>query len=135
MKRPAFRFTTLTVIVIGLAIIGGIQIQLIRLNKARYSETRARIAELQEALRQYHVDTGYYPTTAQGLLALESGTWDGDPGMVLPQEPLVRLPRDGWGNPYFYESDGDAYVLWSLGPRGPESSRDAVVARSPISPN
>jgi general secretion pathway protein G len=135
MKRPAFRIATLTVIVSGLAIIGGIQIQLIRLNRARYSETRARIAELQDALRQYRADNGYYPTTDQGLSALDNGIWDGDPGMVIPREPLVRLPRDGWGNPYFYESDGDAYVLRSLGPPGSESSRDAVVARSPKSPN
>ena len=49
------------------------------------------MAELQEALRRYHADNGYYPTTDQGLFelrdyySLEGGTWDGDPGMVLPR--------------------------------------------------
>lgn len=143
MKRSISRIATVTVVVIGLAIFGGIRIERGRLNDLRYSETRARMAELQEALRRYHADNGYYPTTDQGLFelrdyySLEGGTWDGDPGMVLPRVPSrsPRLLLDAWGNTYRYESDGDTYTLWSVGPKGSEGLLDAIVARSPKSPN
>jgi general secretion pathway protein G len=134
MKRLIFRIATATVIVIGLAIFGGIRIERGRLNNVRNSEMRARMAELQEALRRYHADNGYYPTTDQGLSALEGGTWDGDPDMVLPRVPL-RLPLDALGNPYLYESDGNTYKLWSSGPKDSESRLDTIIARSPESPN
>jgi general secretion pathway protein G len=134
MKRLVFRIAVVMVLAIGLAIVVGIRAEWTRLNRARYTEARAQIAELQEELRQYHADNGFYPTTDQGLLALSWGTVD--PGMVLPREPEpLRWPHDAWGNPYFYESDGNSYVLWSLGPQGFASRRDELIARSPKSPN
>jgi general secretion pathway protein G len=140
MKRLVFKIATVTVIIVGLAVVVGIRFEQTRLSKIRSSETRARIAGLQEALRRFHADNGYYPTTDQGLSALrnyyslEGGTWDGDPGMVLPRVPL-RLPLDAWGNRYLYESDGHTYTLSSPGPRGSQSVRDAIVVRSPKSPD
>ncbi len=133
----------LALVVIGLVIFVGIQSERTRLNKVRYSETRAQIAELQEALERYHADNGYYPTTEQGLSALgeyySDGRWQDeapeiDPGMVLPRRPYKGPhPTDAWGNPYFYDSDGNMYELRSFGPNGfPQDSEDkALVARSP----
>jgi general secretion pathway protein G len=95
-------------------------------DKARRSKAQADIAELKTALDDYYRDNGYYPTTDQGLRALV--TYPPTTGIV----PLVyfnggyieRLPKDPWGNPYFYQSDGDSYVLKSLGPDGVESTDD-----------
>jgi general secretion pathway protein G len=139
MKRPLFIIAAVVALISGLTIIG-LGAARMHLNSAKYAQTRAQIVELQEALTRYHADNGYYPTTDQGLLALgnyyvyQNDAWDGDRGMV---RPLVspRLPCDAWGNPYFYESDGDSYLLWSPGPHGFEIRRDAVVARSPKLPN
>jgi general secretion pathway protein G len=43
---------------------------------------------------------------------------------------IERLPRDPWGHPYFYQSDGNSYVLKSLGPDGVESADDIVVTQA-----
>ena len=57
-----------------------------------YAQTRAQIAELREALRRYYADTGSYPTTDQGLLALVSGSDPLDPGMVRPPPAPAGAP-------------------------------------------
>jgi general secretion pathway protein G len=133
------RTTILMLLVLMVGIVVGIQSERTHLNKARYSKTRARIAELQEALERYRADYGYYPTTDQGLSALgeyySDGPWqfeppEIDPGMVYPRRPFAGPhPTDAWGNPYFYESDGNMYELRSFGPNGSEDK--ALVARSP----
>jgi type II secretory pathway pseudopilin PulG len=121
-------------LVLMAGILVGIQSERTRSNKARYSRTRAYIAELQVALERYCTDYGYYPT---GLSALGDYIEDGsfeppkiDPGMVYPRRPVRGPhPTDAWGNPYFYESDGQTYELRSLGPNGSEDK--TLVARSP----
>ena len=133
------RHTTALTLLVLIAFVVGVQSERVRLNKARYSRTRAYIAELQVALERYHTDNGYYPTTDQGLSALGDYISDGpseleppsiDPGMVYPRRPYSGPhPTDAWGNPYFYESDGEAYELRSFGPNGRKDK--ALVARSP----
>jgi general secretion pathway protein G len=101
-------------------------------DKAKHTKAQADIAELRTALDRYHDDNGYYPTTDQGLRALV--VYPPTNGIV----PLVyftggyieRLPRDPWGNPYFYQSDGNSYVLKSLGPDGVESADDIEASQS-----
>jgi general secretion pathway protein G len=100
--------------------------------KAKRTKAQADIAQLKTALDRYYQDNGYYPTTDQGLRALV--TYPPTTGIV----PLVyftggyidRLPRDPWGNPYFYQSDGNSYVLKSLGPDGVESADDIDASQS-----
>lgn len=101
-------------------------------DKAKRTKAEADIAELQTALDYYYRDNGYYPTTDQGLRALV--TYPPTTGIV----PLVYfsggyielLPRDPWRNPYFYHSDGNSYVLKSLGPDGVESADDIDCSKS-----
>jgi general secretion pathway protein G len=101
-------------------------------DKAKRTKAQADIAELKTALREYYSDNGYYPTTEQGLRALVA--YPPTNGIV----PLVyfnggyieRLPKDPWGNPYFYQSDGDSYVLKSLGPDGVQSADDIAASQS-----
>jgi general secretion pathway protein G len=103
-----------------------------RLDKAKRTKAQADIAELKTALDCYYHDNAYYPTTDQGLRALVA--YPPTTGIV----PLVyfrggyieRLPKDPWGNPYFYQSDGDSYVLKSLGPDGVESADDIAARQS-----
>jgi general secretion pathway protein G len=139
MKRSLIMIVAVVALMSGLTVLGLVAARM-HLDGEKYSQTRDQIVELQEALARYHADNGYYPTTDQGLLALgnyyilQDDAWDRDRGMVLP---LVspRIPLDGWGNPYFYQSDGNSYTLWSLGPHGFESRPDWIVARSPKTPN
>jgi general secretion pathway protein G len=127
----------LLVLMIGSVIV--IQSERTRSNKQRHSRTRDQMVELQTALERYRADHGYYPTTDQGLSALgeyySDGPWqfnppEIDPGIVYPRRPFAGPhPTDAWGNPYFYESDGNTYRLRSFGPNGSEDK--TLVARSP----
>lgn len=90
---------------------------------AKDATARTQIEMLGAALDAYRLDNGRYPTTDQGLEALN-------------QEPLVEprpsnwrgpylrkaVPLDPWGLPYLYASPGDVnpngYDLVSLGGDG-----------------
>lgn len=73
-------------------------------DKARVTKAKADIAGLKTALTMYKLDTGVFPTTEQGLKALETApagvkNWSGP----YLQEVLVSDP---WGNPYDYRFPG-----------------------------
>jgi general secretion pathway protein G len=125
---------------IVLVIVVGIRTERAR---ARYTKAHAQIAALQESLKRYHADKGYYPTTDEGLSALgdyysddSDGLWSAptiDPGILYSRRPPTGPnPIDPWGTPYFYQSDGNEYELKSFGPNGSlQNSEDkALVARS-----
>jgi general secretion pathway protein G len=74
-------------------------------DKARVVAARQQLENFQLALGQYHLDTGLYPSTDQGLQALRlqpSGVeqWHG-PYLTKDIAP------DPWGHPYAYKYPGD----------------------------
>ena len=86
------------------------------LERERYSQAQRDISVLQTNLRNFKNDNGHYPITDQGLRMLFNSP-DIDPGLVHGME-VPPAPLDPWGNPYFYQSDGQSYVLGSFGPHG-----------------
>ena len=124
-------------IMVGILVVGllaTIVIQSLRgaSDKAKRTKARADIAELKKALDRYYLDNGYYPTTDQGLRALVTPPTSGILPLVYYSGGYIeRLPTDPWGNPYFYQSDGNSYVLKSLGPDGIESADDIDASQSP----
>ncbi|MCP1117021.1 type II secretion system major pseudopilin GspG [Robbsia andropogonis] len=68
---------------------------------------------LEQALKLYRRDAGWYPNTKQGLQALTARPL----GVDWHGPYLERLPRDPWGNPYRYRSPGlhGAYDVYSTG--------------------
>jgi general secretion pathway protein G len=73
-----------------------------QIGKSQTQVARAQIEAFDKALDQYRLDTGHYPTSAQGLSALFSQPasepkWHG---------PYLKkaVPPDPWGNPYVYTS-------------------------------
>ncbi len=85
-----------------------------KLGKGRQAAAKAQIELLGQALDQYRLDVGSYPSTEEGLNALMANpghdNWDG---------PYLKknLPSDPWGNPYNYQCPGThgEYDLYSLG--------------------
>lgn len=72
---------------------------------ARITAARAQINSFMTALGAYKLDTGLFPSTAQGLEALRyepQGVrlWQGP---YLPQD----IPDDPWGYPYVYRFPGE----------------------------
>jgi general secretion pathway protein G len=86
--------------------------------KSKIQVARAQIDAFEKALDQYRLDTGRYPTTEQGLAALnnrpsDEPKWSG---------PYLRkaVPNDPWDKPYVYRLPGERgeYDLISLGKDG-----------------
>lgn len=98
-----------------------------QLGKSEVKTARAQINALEKALDQYRLDAGRYPTTDQGLAALNAAPagesrWSG---------PYLQkaVPNDPWGRPYLYKSPGDHgdFDLSSLGKDGQAGGSDENV--------
>jgi general secretion pathway protein G len=98
-----------------------------QIGKSETKAARAQIDALGKALDQYRLDTGHYPSTEQGLTALNTRPsneerWDG-PYL------MKSVPPDPWGKPYVYLQPGEhgEFDLFSYGKDGqPGGSGDAA---------
>jgi len=86
-----------------------------RVGQAKKAAAKVQIESLGTALDQFKLDTSRYPTSQEGLQALQAspGNLAGWEGPYLKKD----VPRDPWGSPYQYKSPGDhgEYDLWSNG--------------------
>jgi general secretion pathway protein G len=89
-----------------------------QIGKSETKAAKAQIDALEKALDQYRLDTGHYPTTEQGLAALNTRPaseprWDG---------PYLKkaVPADPWGKAYLYRQPGEhgEFDLFSYGKDG-----------------
>lgn len=77
------------------------------------------MSSLDQALEQYRLEVGSFPTEEQGLAALMVQP----SGVTKWQGPYLKkkdVPLDPWGNPYIYKvlANGNEIDLISLGSDG-----------------
>jgi len=101
---------------------------------AKIGAVKGQIANFEQALDMFEAECGRYPTTAEGLAALNSPPsnlkgWKG---------PYMKkgIPNDPWQNPYGYRCPGQhgisgqnassTYDVWSNGPDGQEGTADDI---------
>ncbi|HME42709.1 MAG TPA: type II secretion system major pseudopilin GspG [Syntrophorhabdales bacterium] len=88
-----------------------------KLGKGKQSAAKAQIELIGQALDQFRLDVGRYPTTQEGLNALMV-----NPGVDNWEGPYLKktLPPDPWGKPYQYLCPGThgEYDLYSYGRDG-----------------
>ncbi len=90
---------------------------------ARDATAKSQIEMLGAALDAYRLDNARYPTTEQGLAALQTQPTT-DPVPRNWRGPYLRkaIPTDPWGGEYLYASPGEVntngYDLVSLGADG-----------------
>jgi general secretion pathway protein G len=86
-----------------------------QIGKSEAKTAHAQIIAVEQALDQYRLDIGHYPSTEEGLAALmvkpaEEAKWQG---------PYLKksVPSDPWGRPYSYKIPGEHgdFDLWSFG--------------------
>jgi general secretion pathway protein G len=89
-----------------------------QIGKSEIKAARAQIDAFEKALDAYRLDVGRYPSTEQGLGALETRPQ----GEAKWQGPYLKkaAPMDPWGKAYQYRSPGEKgeFDLFSFGKDG-----------------
>lgn len=90
-----------------------------QIGRSKTQIAKAQIESFEKAMDQYRIDTGRYPDTSQGLVALvvqpsNIANWHG---------PYLKkgIPHDPWGKAYVFAApgkDGREYEISSLGADG-----------------
>jgi general secretion pathway protein G len=87
------------------------------IKKSKIATAKTQIKLLDDALQQYKLDVGTYPSDLQGLMENidQSEKWDGP--YIKP-----RVPLDPWGSEYYYLFPGDhgEFDIYSFGADGQE---------------
>ena len=117
-RQHGFTLLELLVVILIIGLLTGIvgPRLLSQITKSEVTTARAQMDALAKALQAYRIDTGRFPSTAEGLQALVQQP---------ANEPRWRgpyldgaLPDDPWGSPYQYRAPGQngrEYELLSYG--------------------
>jgi general secretion pathway protein G len=124
MKR-GFTLIELLVVIIVLGLLATLVGPRIlgRVTEAKSATAKTQLSLLETALDNYRLDVGSYPTTEQGLDALEKAPTR-EPVPINWRGPYLRrdVPVDPWGRPYIYKSPGEhnptSFDLSTLGRDG-----------------
>lgn len=129
LEERGFTLIEVLVVLIIIGLIAAIIVPRItgRVDEARIEQTKIQMKAIKNALEQFKLDNGFYPTTEQGLRALVEKP-------TTPPEPkrwrryLDRVPKDAWGRDFIYVSPGveNPFELRSLGPDGEEGTEDDI---------
>ena len=90
-----------------------------KLGKGKQAAAKSQIELFGQALDQFRLDVGRYPTTQEGLGSLVT-----NPGIDKWEGPYLKkgVPNDPWGRAYIYTSPGihndDEYDIVSYGRDG-----------------
>lgn len=127
MNQRGFTLIEVLVVIIILGLIAALVVPRItgRVDEAKIEATKIQMRAIKDALEQYKLDNGIYPTTEQGLKALiEMPNTPPLPSRWRPY--LDKLPQDAWGRNFVYLSPGikRPFELRSLGADGKEDTED-----------
>lgn len=95
-----------------------------KVDEAAVARAKNDVQSLTSALQLYKLDNFNYPTTQQGLEALQQRP-SGNPPAPNWKVYVSKLPKDPWGQPYQYLNPGqrgdfDVYSMGSDGRPGGE---------------
>ena len=122
--KPGPKGFTLIELLVVLAILGMLEALVgpaifSNLGKGQRATAASQVSNLETALDTYLLEIGRYPETLEGLVENDTGrdTWNG---------PYLRggLPKDPWGNDYFYQPGDKEFVLMSYGKDGTPGGED-----------
>ena len=119
-----FTLIEIMVVVVILGILAAIVVPrlLSRPDEAKVTKAKVDMKSIEEALGLFKLDSGFYPSTEQGLKALvEKPTTGRIPTRYSADGYLKKTPVDPWGNSYVYLSPGlhsNNFDLISYGANG-----------------
>ena len=124
-RKSEFGMTLLEIMIV-LAIIGSLMAFLIpqvtaRMNKAKIGQTKIAIGQIVQALNNFQIDCGKYPSSLEFLTKAdpECSNWGPDPYMK-------KIPKDAWSHDFTYEITGSDYRVKSPGYQGKEITSEEL---------
>lgn len=122
MNLKSEKGMTLVEIMVVIAIMGivmaiaGVNVMR-RFEKAKIDTTKTQIKVIEQALDQYYLENGEYPSGEQGMQKL------------VEDEYLKKSPKDGWKREFHYASpgnEGNPYEIVSSGKDKQEGTADDI---------
>lgn len=129
-NKKAFTLVEMLLVIVIIGVLAGTVVTSLSGRSQQAKVTRAQTdirGSLALALDLFEQDTGRYPTSDEGLVALVR-----DPGVLGWRGPYVKggLKADPWGNQYIYQLDSSQtglYTLSSAGPDGQQGTEDDIL--------
>lgn len=125
-RTRGFTLIELMVVMVILVLLAGVAVVVVtkRIEDGKRARAIADISAFENALEQYKVDCGDYPTTDQGLNALREKPSSDPPAGWNGAYLQKAISNDPWGNPYQFASPGthntEGVDIWSYGKDGKE---------------
>jgi len=116
-STAGYTLTELLVVLVILGLIMGLVAPRLlgQIGGAQSKTASAQVQNLASAVEFFHLDTGRYPTSSEGLQVLVSNS-GGIEGWNGPYLKGSKLPNDPWKNPYIYELRANGqFVIRTLG--------------------
>jgi general secretion pathway protein G len=133
-NHNGFTLLELLVVIVIIGLLSGLVVPRYfdTVGKSKAKIARAQMTSLEQALDQYRLDVGSYPSPEQGLSALINQPT----GLARWQGPYLKkdVPKDPWDNPYIYklsssQRDVDIVSLGSDGqPGGSGEAKDIALS-------
>jgi len=124
-REPGFTIVEVMAVIIIIGLLAAVVVRNFvgQTDKARVQTTKASLRVLDEAVMQFKMDTGRYPTEDEGLMVLIEQPSDVE---NYPEGGYLRsteLPLDAWKNEFLYiryPESGKSYEIISYGADGEE---------------
>ena len=92
-----------------------------KVDSSKVKTAQTQVKMLKTSLQTFRLDLGRFPTTEEGLAALERKPDSQDAHLWAGPYLDEALPLDPWGNPYQYRAEpaaGQEFTLYSFGADG-----------------
>ncbi|RUO41671.1 type II secretion system protein GspG [Pseudidiomarina aestuarii] len=131
MKQKGFSLLEIMVVIAILGLLAALIVPNVigASDSANRQKARTDIVSLENALAQYRLDNGVYPTTEQGLQALiEEPQYEPAPRNYRRGGYIQRLPTDPYGEEYMMLNPGEYgdIDIFSAGPDGQAGTEDDI---------